>query len=124
MPGVGGNLPPLPVQVPDLPLPNPSNLPIPPIPDVPAVGGGAVPSLPALPGLPPLPTDPKQLLNNVTSAVQILQIVAAILGATGGGAGLNLPAGVGLGSGNPLVKLLIGLVLTLVGPLGLPAVPL
>ncbi|KAL8879599.1 MAG: hypothetical protein Q9192_008198, partial [Flavoplaca navasiana] len=131
VPGVGGNLPPLPVPTPGLPLPAPSNLPLPdpsnlpisPVPELP-VGGGAVPSLSGLSGLPPPPTDPKQLLNNVTSAIQILQIVEAILGATGGGAGLNLSAGVVLGSGNPIVKLLIGLVLTLVGPLGLPAVPL
>lgn len=111
LPGVGGGALPTP-SLPIPSLPGVGNLPVPPLPSLPGVGG--------LPGLPALPTDPKALLGNVNQAIQVLQIIQAILGAAGSGSLPSLPAGVGVGSGNPLVKLLLGLVTSLVGGIGLP----
>ncbi|KAL9607366.1 MAG: hypothetical protein Q9167_007721 [Letrouitia subvulpina] len=115
-------VPPLPVSVPSVGVPSlPVSVPgvpnvpvsVPPIPDLPT----SVPPIPPVPSAPNLSSNPTSLLTNVTSAIQILQIVAAILGATGGSGSLdlhNLPVGVGLGSGNPIIQLLLGLVIPLI----------
>ncbi|KAL9044581.1 MAG: hypothetical protein Q9214_002294 [Letrouitia sp. 1 TL-2023] len=105
-------VPPLSVSVPPVAVPS---LPVsvPGAPNVPV----SVPPIPQVPSAPNLPSNPTSLLSNVTLAIQILEIVGAILGATGGSGSLdlhNLPVGLGLGSGNPLVQLLLGLVVPLI----------
>ncbi|KAL8666968.1 MAG: hypothetical protein Q9168_007364 [Polycauliona sp. 1 TL-2023] len=107
LPGVSGALPTSIPSVPGIQLPNipvVGNLPLPPLP---------VPALPST-GLP----DPKALLAKITSAIQILTLITTILGVGGDAASLNLPLGVGLGSGNPIVQTLLGLVLSLLSGAG------
>ncbi|KAI4169670.1 MAG: hypothetical protein LQ348_007236 [Seirophora lacunosa] len=108
---VVGNLP-----LPNLPLPPLPNLPIPPLPNLPGVGSLPLP-LPGAGGAGPagLP-NPQDLLGNVTSAIQVLQVLQGVLS----GAVPGLPVGVGLGSGNPVVQSLLGLVKPLLGGAGLP----
>ncbi|KAL9030310.1 MAG: hypothetical protein Q9196_001560 [Gyalolechia fulgens] len=126
VPGVGGALPPVPAVSPLPPAPGVGGT----VPPAPGVGGAVPPTLglPPAPGVPAVPVnDPTKLLGNITQAIQILEIVAIILGAQGGNS-LNLgslPVGVGLGSGNPLIRTLLSLVITLLsGATGVPVNPL
>ncbi|KAL9007859.1 MAG: hypothetical protein Q9173_006961 [Seirophora scorigena] len=118
--GAGNNqpsglpLPPLPV-VGNPPLPPLPNLPIPPLPNVPGPGSLPLPLPGAGAGAGGLP-NPQDLLGNVTSAIQVLQLVQSVLR----GAVPGLPVGVGLGSGNTVVQALLGLVGPLIGGAGLP----
>lgn len=65
----------------------------------------------------PLATaDPNVLLNKATTAVQVVQVIAAVLRQDSGVGTISIPGvGVGLGSNNELVRALIGVVHTLLG---------
>ncbi|KAL8998020.1 MAG: hypothetical protein Q9169_002860 [Polycauliona sp. 2 TL-2023] len=129
LPGLGGLtsvLPPLPGVggAPTAPSTSVAGIPIPNIPVVStAIGAVPLPPLP-VPSIPGGLPVPKALLGKITSAISILQLIVSILGVGGDGARLDLPLGIGAGSGNPVVQLLIGLVLALLSGVGLPALPI